>query len=915
MSAYSAFTEALERASHIHHPPSPQHKRSVGDIARLSEAFRPAFQRDRPSIDSGKGELLQVPPNSPMNDLSAVAALETGNPRYTFENLQSRPELFSDSLEPYRNHIEEGFSQSHFATNGNHTNLQDSDDIVIESRMVPALCVEEPVQSRDHEIDALFEDDDMGPVNDSIDLMAVYDPRLKAQERSSNRDTEPYEYQNPDLVHDMQWQPHIPTGEDSWSQQSQAGSAYPENGLRTPRSATTSNIIPGLHVPPQASGNQHMMSGALPASRSRNPSPTESELIGYGFEFHSELPEDVQIAQFGNKAFRKALREVNPDLPRKQQWHAWSKVHQMLEGLGGPEDTPTGSIANSVSKGGEAMRPAIPTELRSLDEVDSRICLQAADPMSENMHSVRTPSNGSTGSGTQPQQDQPTDWSWTELGLDADDLTVESEDYIPLANRPEFTEATVAETSSHSEHDTARPSKASLAGRPFGWLIDKIADEKQSRRGSQTQPEQDLMRNSIEQEDEAIAARPFGWLIHKIAEEKQSRRDSPSETEQFLLRHSVEQEAEIRTSIEVPIAVARLMRNPVPIAPSLSQTELTPQPDTPRPPFDPSIRQSIEPEASRYWVARESTPAYEDRSPSPSPPGRNNDIDMLDVSDYDPHARHHHLPPMPSAQQINPTSHYRRYSPYSSSPDPLSSPMHGVVTAPQTPLAHTSPYQPPSTIAYTSMTSTLSPPHLRDARGVNIPTNIPIPPIPAPPATHTPRSAKRTNAANKNRRKSTTANATNSATPAGPTPSSTTTLRAVSTKIAKPPRSGHHTTNTTNSRSVTQSTVRKVTAKFNAKLKKAEEIFTRRQDRENSIEPSASAAGGDKSTNSGRSQRTGSGRVKDAVDKIEGVVRKASGEDGGRGEREGTPRTMARRSARIREKVVRKSLEGGAGGV
>ena len=52
-------------------------------------------------------------------------------------------------------------------------------------------------------------------------------------------------------------------------------------------------------------------------------SPTEAQLWEQGFEFHDALSEEEQIARFGDKASRKALKDVLPSLSRKQQWYAW----------------------------------------------------------------------------------------------------------------------------------------------------------------------------------------------------------------------------------------------------------------------------------------------------------------------------------------------------------------------------------------------------------------------------------------------------------------------------------------------------------------------------------------------------------------------------------------------------------------
>jgi hypothetical protein len=70
-------------------------------------------------------------------------------------------------------------------------------------------------------------------------------------------------------------------------------------------------------------------------------SPTESQLVEEGFEFHNQLSEDnllgrfnseeKLLGQFNHEAFQDAIKELTPDLPRKQQWYTWRKVMEMLE--------------------------------------------------------------------------------------------------------------------------------------------------------------------------------------------------------------------------------------------------------------------------------------------------------------------------------------------------------------------------------------------------------------------------------------------------------------------------------------------------------------------------------------------------------------------------------------------------------
>lgn len=60
-------------------------------------------------------------------------------------------------------------------------------------------------------------------------------------------------------------------------------------------------------------------------------SPTESQLNDEGFEFHNQLPEERLVGHFNHEALQEAIKDVSPDLPRKQQWYTWRKVMEMLE--------------------------------------------------------------------------------------------------------------------------------------------------------------------------------------------------------------------------------------------------------------------------------------------------------------------------------------------------------------------------------------------------------------------------------------------------------------------------------------------------------------------------------------------------------------------------------------------------------
>jgi len=83
-----------------------------------------------------------------------------------------------------------------------------------------------------------------------------------------------------------------------------------------------------------------------------------------------------------------------------------------------------------------------------------------------------------------------------------------------------------------------------------------------------------------------------------------------------------------------------------------------------------TVRYSVEPETPRHQRHRESTPAFEHRSPSPSPASNKGPQIDVEMTEAPAITRAHQNLPLPEA---------------TSSPDPISSPMH-TVTAPETPI-------------------------------------------------------------------------------------------------------------------------------------------------------------------------------------------------------------------------------------
>lgn len=77
----------------------------------------------------------------------------------------------------------------------------------------------------------------------------------------------------------------------------------------------------------------------------QQPSLTRSQSNAPGSEVQSALSEEDQIAYFSDKAFRKALREVEPSLSKQQQYYAWRNAYQDAF-----EDQPYSTLDQADSK-------------------------------------------------------------------------------------------------------------------------------------------------------------------------------------------------------------------------------------------------------------------------------------------------------------------------------------------------------------------------------------------------------------------------------------------------------------------------------------------------------------------------------------------------------------------------------------
>lgn len=671
MSTYEIFNEALMRASNPTIPPGQQPRSPTKSSSTEKRTINPVPDQMRASADVPKRDIPEPPPKSPEANEGERLDDSEDDIWIGFGKSKSMPEArLTEQEQPMPNpsDIAEAWGIT-------------EEDVAGQN---PLIFAGEPPQSRSHDIDDLFSDtegtdtDQDGPG----DLLPAAEtdlpiPGLMLEGRTPG--IEPYQHQNPDLVHSLSWMPQIPAGEDGWSQRSQAGSAHPDHNLGMSLSMTSPNRP--FEVQHQISyfPDHYIMSGALLSGRPRKSSPTESELVNEGFEFHNQLPEDVQISRFADNAFRKALREISPDLPRKQQWYAWNKVKQMLrDGREVAEDT-GGSPAHS--------RPY-------LDDADDEIDRQAITSDSE---------SESEGDASQLLYKEPLTVFTGYPSLQGVTLS------LP-AGIDEVHPSETAETR-HQLEELTDSSSGSLGPMQFG-------ETQNMREGYQTGSE--AFRNGetmVQERNRALLSIEFrtpdlglDTRIHskpgaRLAPDHHTIREIKSQNEDFFA-----DKAEALRTFRSPVRtresspLKEVESSSPPLMPGFSQSERVRRPDTPRP-VDTSIRQSVEPETPRRLLHRESTPAFEARSPTPSPVSRSaEDVEMLDAAN-------------PATFSLSGTFLPR------SSPNPISSPIN-VVTARETPLSASAVRSPGR--EHTQSNSPSRAPHMPPVPTPSIPPSISI---------------------------------------------------------------------------------------------------------------------------------------------------------------------------------------------
>ena len=415
--------------------------------------------------------------------------------------------------------------------------------------------------------------------------------------------------------------------------------------LDAAKATTTTSTDPAAapyvrHTPVTASRDW-----AYPAAGA--PSPTESQLVALGFEFHNELSEEEQIARFGDKAFRKALREVLPSQSRKQQWYAWQRVNDRIGGdrsVEGEGETSGKSLKEEADgESGECVCKC-PGNGEECDG-DDRTC---AELLSECL------------CGDCEDCEEHYRWHYPEVACEiGGELEEETEgDRMPKcvcgegkdeggeAQAKLQTQAATRHTFCRHRADGELDALTSVGGCDKDERVRRCSPGQCAGEDCPTRQEQ---HHSLCLNPE-VQDRPSAW------------------TGSFPRGRLIDGEPikEVRNGLDDAhdVPARSLVRIP--------GLDLLDRPPDPRLMPD-EIRKSVEPETPRRRLLRDSTPAFEDRSPSPSPVSHKGNIEDTEMTDA-PSG-------LISAHQ---TSRLPLPQP-TSSPNPISSPMLDV-TAPQTPI-------------------------------------------------------------------------------------------------------------------------------------------------------------------------------------------------------------------------------------
>jgi hypothetical protein len=377
-------------------------------------------------------------------------------------------------------------------------------------------------------------------------------------------------------------------------------------------------------------------------------SPTESQLVDEGFEFHNQLPEEKQATQFEDEAFRDALKEISPDLPRKQQWYAWRRVMDALDHAQPeeeeedlfddselPNDFSLGSLANHTfggcQCGGDDSKCSCAPEH----------CGCSGCPRKARAQDNDVPRHVAPTASEEEPQDIPMVIGYTpitpafpNLQYTQDMLARESSAVKPTL--PGLGHLNDAEMEGHSSSyenagklDSLNPNCGCSCGNTCRCPEGQCRCEKSDQAASAEIPPE----LTVEQLFDDPFKRPAAYFHpQETWSDAATAAQSPAPSELREPRAPEPPFPQIATQLSHASAFsANDAPTPDPgprspkrysLAPGSPSKEPVSRPDTPRPQGDSyeyGIRESVEPELPTPISHRETTPAYEDRSGTPSP--------------------------------------------------------------------------------------------------------------------------------------------------------------------------------------------------------------------------------------------------------------------------------------------------------
>jgi hypothetical protein len=479
-----------------------------------------------------------------------------------------------------------------------------------------------------------------------------------------------------------------------------------------------------------------------------------------GYPVQSALSEEQQIAYFSDKAFRKALREVEPALSKEQQYYAWRNAYQEAY-----EEPPEVFVDDAETQEEAATLDQNPPHQLGMEPVgymDGVPIFADMDPQAakeEIGSEIKQISSGEHDCSKGECLDEP----YENHAYDPSDVNTDIEGVRPynpfyshhampaptalradMAKREEMLKSSFSEAlqalekdnaermARESEVDEAHLRRLQNLSKRRSWAFDdghgdedQPADSSESRKGREGSPEPPIVWPKIEEYSPTSPSRNNQDESFATAFESPERQKGTSRSLSIAMAEWEEEKRMLNARYEGQSPTEDDMIFPFTHIPGLDHLNPPPSsskhkvpepagPSTPPSPksdsFSPNIRKSIEPETPHHLLNRDCTPAFEDRSPTPSPRSLSNnhgdtDIQMNEASS-----------PLSSPPQKS-KYFYESHRPSLPSPDPIASQYNHPDSQPQQ--ADQPSTNPPTT------TTNQAPPRSRSRSHSRSPTKLP----------------------------------------------------------------------------------------------------------------------------------------------------------------------------------------------